>query len=93
MNEDYLVCTNIESEQRDLSDLTFTPSDLEKGIYLKPMYYVLNNGLVFCDKLLPDPKYSLLPDKYIFTTNYYVKLHFDVSLFQKYNHLGARIPL
>ena len=71
----------------------FTPKDLEKGIFLKPVFYVLDNGLVFHDKLLPDPKQNLIPDNCQFSKEYYVKLHYDVSKFSTYNHLGARIAL
>ena len=69
------------------------PKDLEKGKYLKPIYFVLNNGLVFSDKLLPDPLLQLTPDNITFTPDYFVNLHYSVSSFNTYNHLGARIPL
>ena len=78
---------------QSVSDVMFTPKDLEKGIYLKPLFYVLDNGLVFHDKLLPDPKQRLIPDNCQYSKEYYVKLHYDVSKFSTYNHLGARIPL
>ena len=69
------------------------PKDLERGIFLKPLYYVLNNGLVFHDKLLPHPLQKLTPDNLRFSNEYFVKLHYDVASFGTYNHLGARICL
>ena len=33
-----------------------------KGTFPKPIYFVLNNGLVFSDKLLPHPACSLVPE-------------------------------
>ena len=70
------------------------PPDLGKGVYyLKPLYYVLNNGSVFHDKLLSDPNIRLIPDKLQFNKDYYVNLHLNVSSFNNYNHLGARISL
>ena len=66
--------------------------DLEKISFLKPIFYVLNNGQVFHDKLLPDPVCSF-PSDLKFSTDYYVNLHFKVASFQTYNHLGARISL
>ena len=81
------------TDSQSVSDIMFTPKDLEKGTFLKPLYYVLNNGLVFNDKLLPDPSEELIPDHCKFNKEYYVNLHYKVSEFSTYNHLGARIPL
>ena len=75
------------------SDLLSAPRDLEKGSFLKPIYFVLDNGLVFTDKLLPDPMSPLLSDTQLFSKDYYINLHSEVSSFNTYNHLGARIPL
>ena len=75
------------------SDVTIAPSDLKKGPYLKPLFYVLDNGSVFHDKLLPQPSFKLIPDNLQFDKEYYVDLHLKVSSFNTYNHLGARIPL
>ena len=63
--------------------------DFEKGKYLKPIYFVLDNGLVFSDKLLPDPTFQLTPDAIYYTPDYFVNLHYSVSSFNSYNHLGA----
>ena len=68
------------------------PKDTTKG-FLQPVYFVLDNGLVFTDKLLLDPNESLMPGITSFTNDYYKQLHSDVSKFNTYNHLGARIPL
>ena len=56
------------------------PRDL-KGTSLKSIYFVLNNGLVFCDKLLPDPTFSLSPKTINFSPQYYADLHFQVRYF------------
>ena len=44
------------------TDLLSAPRDLEKGSFLKPIYFVLDNGLVFTDKLLSDPMPPLMSD-------------------------------
>ena len=80
----------VESTDNHISEC---PRDLKRGVFLKPLYYVLNNGQVFTDKMLPDPTHSLISDATMFTTEYYTQLHFEVSKFNTYNHLGARIPL
>ena len=74
-------------------DFSSAPRDLEKGSYLKHIYYVLDNGLVFTDKLLPDPSSPLVLGQPQFSKEYFVNLHFKVTQFNTYNHLGARIPL
>ena len=76
-----------------VSDILTMPKDLDKCSYLKPLYYVLDNGLVFNDKLLPDPDVQLTPVYQHFTKEYFIDLHFKISLFNTYNHLGARISL
>ena len=69
------------------------PRDIKRGTFLRPLYYILNNGLVFTDKLLPDPTQPLVSDSIKFQTDYFTNLHFQVSSHSTYNHLGARIPL
>ena len=91
-----LSASNSSQYLEDLSkteDVTSCPRDLAKGTYLKPIYFVLNDCSVFFDKLLPKPSFTLLPDNLAFTTDYYDDLHFKVSLFNNFNHLGACIPL
>ena len=48
---------------------------------------------MFIDKLLPDPSSQLTPRAPNFSKEYYVQLHYHVSSFNDYNHLGARVPL
>ena len=74
-------------------DTMSAPKDLEKGTYLKPLYFVLDNGQVFHDKLLPDPVDKLTLDFIKYSREYYIDLHYNVSSYQNYNHLSARIPL
>ena len=74
-------------------DFSSASRDLEKVTHLKPIYFVLDNGLVFTDKLLPDPSSPLTSDNLQFSKEFYVDLHFKVSSFNTYNHLGARIAL
>ena len=85
------------SAKNAASVFDFSPAakDLEKVSNLKPLFYVLNNGLVFCDRQLPPPTFECFPDtdKLTFSKDYYVDLHFKVAAFKTYNHLGARIPL
>ena len=80
----------IPSQQEDKSEiLSEAPRDIGKGTYLKPIYFVLDNGHVFTDKLLPDPSDALTPENLLFTKEYYIRLHFNVSSFNSYNYLGA----
>ena len=75
------------------SDSIECPKDLKAGTFLKSIYFVLNNGFVFEDKLLPEPSISLLSENIKFSTKYYIDLYSKVKSFYTYNHLGARIPL
>ena len=77
-----------------VNDFNPAKMDIQKGTFLKPCYFVLNNGFVFQDKSLPnpDPSYSF-SKKSKYDQNYFVDLHFYISSFNKYNHLGARKPL
>ena len=78
------------------SNVDFTPAkpDIPKGTYLKPCYFVLNDGSVFTDKILPFPEPSYFLRKNVeFDSDYYVSLHQKVSNFNTYNYLGSRIPL
>ena len=34
----------VNSQSEYISDISECPSDLTKGVFLKPLYYVLNNG-------------------------------------------------
>ena len=52
--------------------------DILKSKFLKSIYYVLNNGLVFYDKLLPDPGVQLTPEDQYFTKDYFIDLHFKI---------------
>ena len=56
-------CPSVFSEKAEITqsyqDLTFCSKDLDKVSHLKPIYFVLDNGLVFIDKLLPDPSSQL----------------------------------
>ena len=74
-------------------DFLSAPKDLEKGSFIKPIYFVLDNGLVFTDKLLPEPSSPLVSEKPRFSQDYYIDLYSKVTRFDNYNHLGARIPL
>ena len=73
-------------------DISDCPRDLKKGTFLKPLYYVLNNGQVFVDRLLPDPTEPLTSDAKM-SREYFINLHFSVSNHNNYNHLGARKAL
>ena len=90
-------CPSVFSEKAEITqsyqDLTFCPKDLDKVSHLKPIYFVLDNGLVFIDKLLPDPSSQLIPRAPNFSKDYYVQLHYHVSSFNDYNYLGAHVPL
>ena len=85
--------SHFKSDQVNSFDFSECPKDIVKVNSLKPIYFILNNGLVFIDKLLPDPSVSLLSDLQHFTSSYYVNLHFQVKNYNTYNHLGARLPL
>ena len=55
---------------------------------------MLNNGLVFADKILPASDYPCsVTDELEFDQDYYVQLHHSVSSFKTFNYMGARIPL
>ena len=58
-------------------DISDCPRDLKKGTFLKPLYYVLNNGQVFVDRLLPDPTEPLTSDAKM-SNEYFINLHFSV---------------
>ena len=45
LSDNVSVCQPLSSEP--VSDIPAASKDLEKCSYLKPIYYVLNNGLVF----------------------------------------------
>ena len=82
-NSESEIVGQLSSECLSASDVLYTPKDLEKGTFLKPLYYVLDNGLVFHDKLLPDPSQKLAPDFLQYDQKYYVNLHYRVSLFPR----------
>ena len=71
-----------------VSDILECPPDIVKGKFLKSIYFVLNNGLVFTDKLLPDPSKPILSNNIKFKSEYFTDLYFKVSIFNTYNHLG-----
>ena len=80
------------SRQSSLQDNSLpAKKDLTVGSYIKPLYFVFNDGSTFVDKKLPqDCQFSL---NYEFDCNYFVSLHRKVKEFNKYNYCGARIPL
>ena len=59
-------------------DLPACFKELDKAVFLKSIYFVLDNGLVFTDKLLPDPLEPLLSQNLSFSKDYYVNLHYEV---------------
>ena len=44
-----------ECSESGVTDISECVPDLPKGKFLSSIYFVLNNGLVFTDKLLPQP--------------------------------------
>ena len=64
MSDSQSAHISVKQDQSEISLLC--PKDLEKGKYLKPIYFVLDNGLVFSDKLLPDPMFQLTPDSFYY---------------------------
>ena len=91
---DFISSCKDDNESENFADLEPAPKDLDKPSFLKPVYFVLNNGLVFHDKLLPNPEGPLYQaDKIKFSKEYYVDLHFRISSHNNFNHLGARKPL
>ena len=82
-----------DNSESYVSDILECSPDIPKGKFLKSIHYVLNNGLVFTDKLLPDPSKPLISNNIKFNSNYYTDLYFRISSFNTYNHLGARVPL
>ena len=91
-SKDDCSATDFVSES-SASDSIECPKDMKAGTFLKSIYFVLNNGFVFEDKLLPEPSISLLSENIKFSTKYYIDLYSKVKSFYTYNHLGARIPL
>ena len=87
LSADNSSCVLVNSEAGQ--DIGYCAKDLDKDRYLKPIFYVLDNGLVFADKLLPDPSLKLTPNHLSFTPDYFVNLHLEVSLYGCYNHFGA----
>ena len=63
------------SGELSVSDVSECLPDLPKGKFLRSIYYVLDNGLVFTDKLLPDPSKPLACSNLRFQSNYYTDLH------------------
>ena len=66
-------------------------SDISAGVYLKPLYFVLNDGSTFLDKHLP--KSYIFPINEEFDKNYFVSLHNKVISFGTYNYSGSRTKL
>ena len=61
------------------------------GKFLKPLYFVLNDGSVFIDKYLPsDFKFR---ENQQFDSSYFLSLHRAVSSLKTFNFNGARIRL
>ena len=54
--------SDLKSYQVNSSDFSECHKDIVKVNLLEPIYFVLNHGLVFNDKLLPDPTVCLLSD-------------------------------
>ena len=82
-----------ECSESGVTDISECVPDLPKGKFLTSIYFVLNNGLVFTDKVLPDPSKPLISKNIKYSSNYYTDLFIKVSSFNTYNHLGARVPL
>ena len=53
----------------------------------------MNDGSVFTDKLLPKNDSYFFSERAEFDSDYFVNLHSEVSIYNNYNHLGARIAL
>ena len=67
------------------------PKDISDGVYLKPAFFILNNGSVFFDKQLPTKvHFQSNPE---FNQSYFTTLHETVSLNDSYNFSGARIKM
>ena len=66
-------------------------SDISVGLYLKPLYFVLNDGSTFIDKQLPK-SHNFTVNKE-FDDNYFVSLYNMVASFNNYNFSGARVKL
>ena len=67
------------------------PKDISDGVYLKPAFFVLNDGSVFFDKQLPaNVQFQPNPK---FNKKYFTTLHETVALSLSYNFSGARIKI
>ena len=61
------------------------PKDLQDKTYLKPLYFVFNNGAVFYDKKLPSD--------YIFEKNLKFSSSYFIQLHGRFNFSGSRVML
>ena len=79
------------AQSSDCVNLKPALKDIPEGTYLKPLYFVLNNGAVFIDKKLPTEigfKTNLE-----FSSSYFTDLFTKVSSLNTFNYNGARIKL
>ena len=72
----------LKGSSETCSDPYMAAKDLERTACLKPVYYVLDNGQVFHDKLLPDPIHPFPLEKH-FSPQYYIDLYLKVKSFFK----------
>ena len=101
-NSESITLSSLKDDVSDLPSyphsstlIDFTPAkpDIAKGTFLKPCYFVLNDGSVFIDKLLPKNDSYFLRKWPKFDSKYFIDLNMRVSVHNNYNHLGARVPL
>ena len=87
--------TNAILSENSSQSLLSGSSDIPPKIFLKPLYFALPDGKIFLDKHIPK-KYDKTPvlcKNIDYPPEYFVSLHFCISSFNTYNHLGARMPL
>ena len=76
-----------------LSSSSLQPAvkDISSGTFLKPLYFVFQNGFVFHDKHLPGG--LIYEENFNFNCHYFTSLHEQVSSYNTHNFNGARISL